>query len=221
MYVSGVDEAGRGPVIGPLVMAIVAANEDQLKQLKELDIKDSKLIAPKRRDELFDKVKEIVEFYKIKIISNDKIDGALNSPDLNLNLLELNTMASLVKSANKGDFVLSKAIMDCPSINQVKFQADVTKKINIPTVEVVAEHKADLNYMIVGAASILAKVTRDREIEKLKKKYNIDFGSGYPSDPKTRAFIQDNFDKYPIFRKTWATWKKVNEAKSQKGLFDF
>jgi ribonuclease HII len=97
----------------------------------------------------------------------------------------------------------------------------ITKKI-----ELVVEHKADLNNTIVGAASILAKVTRDGEIEKLKKIAKQDFGSGYPADPKTVEFLKKNYDKFDFFRTSWATYKNVagtnstNKSK-QKGLGDY
>ena len=88
--------------------------------------------------------------------------------------------------------------------------------------KLVLEHKADLNYPVVSAASILAKVTRDAEIEKIKKEIGVDFGSGYMSDPRTSEFLKKNYKKYPeIFRKSWAPYQKIIGAKSQKNLSDF
>jgi ribonuclease HII len=90
--------------------------------------------------------------------------------------------------------------------------------------EIICEHKADLNHLVVGAASILAKVTRDREIEKLKKSIGINFGSGYPSDPLTQDFLRKNYSKYPdIFRKEWASYKEAANIsiKKQKSLSDY
>ena len=89
-------------------------------------------------------------------------------------------------------------------------------------IELLVEHKADLNHISVSAASVLAKVTRDSEIEKIKKAIKEDFGSGYPSDPKTKAFLEKNFEKYPeIFRKTWSSHKEMINRKFQKSLSDF
>ena len=86
----------------------------------------------------------------------------------------------------------------------------------------VLEHKADLNYPVVSAASILAKVTRDAEIEKLKKQIGIDFGSGYMSDPKTVEFLKENYEKYPeIFRKSWFPYQELVNNKFQKSLTEF
>jgi len=113
-----------------------------------------------------------------------------------------------------------KVIVDAPSTNLETFKAYLEKKLNVNP-KLIVKHKADRDHVIVGAASILAKVTRDREIEKLKEKYGIEFGSGYPSDPKTVEFLKKNWDKYDFFRKSWDTWKKVAIAKKQKSLGDY
>jgi ribonuclease HII len=91
-------------------------------------------------------------------------------------------------------------------------------------IQLVVEHKADFNHLIVGAASIIAKVTREKELEKLKKKYHIEFGSGYPSDPTTKKFIEENWNDpkiSSIIRKSWATYKTIVSKNSQKGLGDY
>lgn len=211
----GIDEAGRGPVIGPMVVAGVLCSSSQIEELKKLGVKDSKLHSDKERRELFGKVIDIVQDYKIIIASNIEIDEALNSPDMNLNLLEQKHYVAIINS-----FDIDEAYMDCPSINVEKFSSEIKAKVK-ESVKVVCEHKADLNYPIVSAASILAKVTRDNEIDKLKKEVGVDFGSGYPSDPKTQKFLAENFDKFHIFRKTWQSYKKIIDSKSQKALGDF
>jgi ribonuclease HII len=86
------------------------------------------------------------------------------------------------------------------------------------------EHKADVNHPACSAASILAKVTRDMEIEKIKKQIGVDFGSGYPSDPVTKKFLQDYGKKHKkdgIFRETWGTWQNFKTKKEQKSISDF
>ena len=104
--------------------------------------------------------------------------------------------------------------MDCPSNNIPAYTAYVQKHVKDKTIELISEHKADLNHTIVGAASIIAKVVRDREIAKSREDIGIDFGSGYPSDPKTKEFLAKNWDKYPLlFRKSWASYKKVVQKK--------
>lgn len=214
MIVGGVEEAGRGPVIGPMVMAICATNEANISKLVRLGVKDSKLISPRNRDNLFEKVKELC-VHEIIVLSPQEIDDALDNPEMNLNKLEGVVSAKLINKV-----VVDKVILDCPSnnINAYKeFVASFLKK----KVDLVAEHKADLNHTIVGAASILAKVTRDRIIDDLKKVAGFDFGSGYPSDPKTISFLKENWHKYDFFRKSWSTYKKVAVSKNQSSLNDF
>ena len=96
------------------------------------------------------------------------------------------------------------------------------KFVEKKNIEIILEHKADVNYPVVSAASILAKVTRDNEIEKLKTQIGIDFGSGYMSDPKTVEFLKNNFENYPeLFRKSWFPYKELVNKKFQKSLSDF
>lgn len=210
--VGGVEEAGRGPVIGPMVMAIVVMPKNELDYLKRIGVKDSKLLSPKQRRELFEKITSNCE-YEYLVVSPEEIDEALNSSSMNLNLLEAKITSDLIKKVSV-DYV----IMDSPSSVPHKHTEIVREYLN-KEVELFSEHKADLNYEIVGAASIIAKVIRDEEIEKIKREILYDFGSGYPSDPKTKEFIQTYWDKKPdLFRKTWKTYKKLKNAKSQKKL---
>ena len=211
MIIAGIEEAGRGPVIGPMVMAIAAIDEKDEHKLQEIGVKDSKLILPDKRKEILKKIKEICS-YELIVLSNQDVDDALNDPGINLNWLEAINSAMLINKIKP-----DKVILDCPSTN-IQAYTDYVNNLVKSNTKIIAEHKADLNYLIVGAASIIAKVTRDDLIEELKKKYNIDFGSGYPSDEKTVRFLKENYDKYPIFRKTWASYKKVVRDKGQMKL---
>lgn len=214
VIISGVDEAGRGPVLGPMIMATCSIKEEDEYLLKELGVADSKKIPLKKRNELFDKIILLCK-YSIEIVSHHEIDDALNNPDMNLNKLEAITTTKLLNTI-KAD----KVYVDLPTKDAALYISEIKKGMNFDC-EIIAEHKADDNYAICSAASILAKVTRDREIEKIKKKIGIDIGSGYPSDPKTKEFIKKYYDKYDVFRKTWQTYKNVIEAKKQKNLFDY
>ena len=212
----GIDEAGRGPVIGPLVTAGVVIDSADEAKLKKLGVKDSKLILPKKREELYGKIVEIVKRHEIITLSPQDIDSALIDPDTNLNWLEADTTAEVVNKLKP-----EKVIVDCPSNNIEEYSDYIRKKLNVDC-ELVAEHKADLNHVVVAAASILAKVTRDKMIEEIKKEVGQDIGSGYPADPVTKAFISENYDKHPnIFRKTWQTYKDIVAKKEQKGLDEF
>ena len=217
VLVLGIDEAGRGPVIGPLVIAGALINEENLNKLKRLGVKDSKLLSPKQREYMFDKIINTAKKHKAIIIQPEEIDSALKSESLNLNWLEA------IKSADIINFLKpEKAIVDCPSNNITAYKDFLRKHLKDKKTELVVEHKADLNYIIVSAASIIAKVTRDNEIKKIQKKIKEPIGSGYPSDPVTINFLEKNYNNYQgIFRKEWASWKKLNKKKKQKSLKDF
>ena len=216
VIVCGVEEAGRGPVIGPMVLAGVIIDEQDEQQLIDIGVKDSKLLSPKQREDLYDKISMIAKNFFIVIISPEEIDDALNNPDMNLNLLEAKTSAKIINELRP-----DKAILDCPSNNINSYANDVKFSLLDKSTEIISEHKADVNYPVVSAASIIAKVTRDNEIKKLKEEYNVDIGSGYPSDPKTIEFLKDNYDKYTFFRKTWETYKRVANNKNQKKIGEF
>ena len=169
-----------------------------------------------QREYMFDKILEIVDSYKIIILSPQDVDNALESEGTNLNWLEADASIDII---NKLD--ADKAILDAPSNNIPKYTEYVENKLKVKT-SILAEHKADMNYPIVSAASILAKVTRDNEIEKIKQKIKMNFGSGYPSDPRTQGFLRKHYKDYPeIFRKSWASYKKLVDGKKQSSLGDF
>ncbi len=218
MLICGVDEAGRGPVIGPLVMCGLLIKEDDEKELVRLKVKDSKLLTRKQREFLFDKIKDVSFKYKIVIIQPTEIDKAVNNHDgLNLNRLEARKSAEILNELNP-----NKSIIDAPSNNIKNYKKYLMRFVKNKNIEIILEHKADVNHPVVSAASILAKVTRDNEIEKLKKQIGIDFGSGYMTDPKTVDFLKNNFEKYQeLFRKSWFPYKDLLNQKFQKSLADF
>ncbi len=198
-----------------MVLAGVVFEESELKYLETTDIKDSKLLSKKKREELFKFITKNCKRYDIQIVSPKAIDDKEKN-GLNLNDLEAMKCAEIIN-------VLSpdKAIIDCPS-NNIKAWSNTVKKYLTNKCEIIAEHKADLNHKICGAASILAKCTRDNEIAKIQSKIKTPIGSGYPSDPVTKKFIQENHDKYQdIFRKSWATYKKIADQKNQGLLEDY
>jgi len=216
MRILGIDEAGRGPMIGPLVLAATVIDAKDEKRLVEMRVKDSKLLLPRQREELFDQIKQAVAAYRIIEVSPQEIDAAVESEETNLNWLEADHSAALINELKP-----DKAILDCPSPNIKAYTAYVKKRLTVKC-EIVAEHKADENYPIVSAASILAKVTRDREIAAIKKRIGQEIGSGYPADPITKAFAEKHYQNYPdIFRKSWASYKALLRKKGQKQLGEF
>jgi len=206
VLVAGVDEAGRGPLIGPLVMCGVVVESKDLPTLVELGVKDSKLLTPKKREALFEPIKKIVHAYKLIIVEPAEIDAAVESKTTNLNQLEA-VKTGMILNALKPD----RAVVDCPSTN-IPAYTQYLEQFLTHKMDLVLEHNAE-KHVQVAAASILAKVTRDRLIEDLKKKYG-EIGSGYPADPKTQEFLKKNAKKHPeIFRKSWATYKKFLQPK--------
>ncbi len=216
MLICGIEEAGRGPIIGPMVICGVLIEKDKEKGLKELGVKDSKLLTPKQREELFPKIEKNAKDFKVIIVSTKEIDKAIDSDLSNLNWLEADKFVEIINSLSP-----DIAYIDCPSNNTKTYKEYIAERIKNKDTKLVVENKADQRYLVVGAASILAKVTRDREIEKIKRKYKIEFGSGYPSDPFTKQFLEKNYDKYPIFRKSWVSWKNIAKKNGQKKLSQF
>ncbi|HZX12245.1 MAG TPA: ribonuclease HII [Candidatus Nanoarchaeia archaeon] len=205
----------RGPVIGPMVLAGVVIEEEKISSLKALGVRDSKLLTPNQREALYDKIIKTVKNHKIIIISPQEIDNAVEDKNVTLNGLEAIKFAQLI-NALKSDI----AIVDCPSTN-IKAYTEQLKLYLKEQPELRCEHKGE-RHPPVAAASILAKVTRDREVEKIKKKYNIECGSGYPNDPLCKDFLKENWDKYPeIMRKSWSTYKAYAEGKKQTSLKEF
>ena len=214
MIIAGIEEAGRGPVIGPMVMAIAAIKHEDEFKLKTLGVKDSKLLTPKQRERLFSEIQDLCKYQIIKV-SPEEIDSAVESEESNLNWLEADKTVILLNKVRP-----DRVILDCPSTNLKEYKRYIQEKLKYKP-KIAVEHKADVKYTIVGAASILAKVERDNEIKKLKRKHKVNFGSGYPSDPLTIEFTRKNFDKYPFFRKSWDTWQKARRLGGQKKLGEF
>jgi ribonuclease HII len=205
MKVVGIDEAGRGSVIGPLVLCGVVIKENRIKYLERLKLKDSKKISPKRRVMLSRKIKKISEYHLVKITAQD-ID-LLRSKEVNLNQIEKIAMKKII-----GNSGAEKSIIDCIDIKPDRFKNEMESFF--PDLEVIAEHNADDKYVVVSAASIVAKVERDMELAKIRKEYK-NIGSGYPSDPKTIAFLKNSFDNLPdCVRRSWATIRRLEDDQS-------
>jgi len=223
MLILGIDDSGRGPVIGPMIMAGCLIDSELEKEFRQEGVKDSKKLIDKRRETLAEIVRNKALSYNIIVISPREIDGRTNA-GINLNRIEAIKAADIINSTNKG-FDKIKVVVDCPSPNIEKWtntlKAYVDKKDNL---EFVVEHKADVNHIACSAASIIAKSQREKEVRKIKRAIGKDFGSGYPSDPVTCKFLSEyakEHKKDGIFRETWATWKNSCSIKEQKKLDSF
>ena len=217
--VLGIDDAGRGCLLGNMVLAGCLMMKKNESELKELGIKDSKLLSPKQREERVKIVKEKVIDSIFHMATPIEIDTGFGE-GLNLNQVEALLAAKIINDLTKKLDVKQKEnikiILDCPSINTSGWKNQlmdyvVDKKLEI---KIVCEHKADLNHVVVSAASIIAKTTRDAEIEKHKKELGFDFGSGYPADPYTKKALEEHSEallKHHLIRESWATWKNFEE----------
>ncbi len=215
MLISGIDDAGRGPVLGPMVLAGVLIDEKDEHKLKDIGARDSKTLTPKRREELAKKIKKIVKSYHIVIIHASEIDHKL-AHGINLNDIEALKAAEIIDKLNPG-----KVILDCPSNNKKAWKNKVYEHIKNKNIILICEHKAE-RFPPVGAASILAKVTRDEEVAKIQKIIPFDIGSGYSSDPRTQKFMKEHLNEYEeLFRKSWSTYQNHKEGKKQRNLGDF
>lgn len=211
--IAGVDEAGRGCVIGPLVVAGVMMKAENLPLLSELGVKDSKLLTAKKREEFYPEIIRLAEKYKTIKVLPYEIDKAVDSARTlhKLNRLEAQTMAQII-GALKPDEVY----VDAADTVEHRFGNHITECLKIKT-KLISKHKADRIFPVVSAASIIAKVERDREIASLKLEYG-DFGSGYLTDGKTMTFLRQLLEKnddYPSFVRK--SWKPAKRAKSEKG----
>jgi|SRR5271157_23943 len=215
MLVAGVDDAGRGAVIGPLVIAGVLIREEDLQELKQLGVKDSKLLSPHRRETLEVDIRRIAVSWNLVKLSPREVDVVVNSGRKlhKLNYLEAQTMAKVIE-ALKPD----KVYVDASDVVEERFKHHIQECMSLK-VDIVSEHKADRNYVVVGAASILAKVARDAEIAELAKTLGY-FGSGYPSDPRTMKFLKEcceKLEEYPDYvRKSWKPAKRVRDGRKSE-----
>lgn len=216
MLIAGVDEAGRGPVIGPLVIAGVMIEETELPKLVDLGVKDSKLLSPQKRETLAAQIKKLALIHHTVWLSPAEIDRVVESKRKlhKLNRLEAQAMAKTI-TILKPDIVY----VDASDILADRFAEHIAENLAFSP-KIVSEHKADVKYPIVSAASIIAKVERDKAIRQLQKKHG-NIGCGYPSDQNTIKFLDDwirKFGSYPDFvRKSWKTAKRVkSEADSRQ-----
>ena len=217
----GIDDAGRGPVLGPMVLAGVLIDKKDEIELIRLDVKDSKKVFPRKRKRIAKQIQEKFPHH-IELAFPDEINKMMTS-GTNLNTLEALKASMIINKLMQNQKEKIKVVIDCPSVNTKSWHDQLSDFIiKKDLVDLACEHKADEHHLAVGAASIIAKVRRDEEIQKIKQRINITIGSGYPSDPLTKAFLHqhgEHFVDKNIIRTEWATWKNIIKGKTQKSLF--
>jgi ribonuclease HII len=219
--IAGIDEAGRGPMIGPMVICGILIDSDRLQELVEIGAKDSKALSHKRRLVLKTEIEKVTSKIEIRTVSASDIDRLRKRTTLNE--IEVTEFASIAKVLSPAEIYL-----DAADVKAERFGARIGDLSGLAAkgAKIVSEHKADAKYPIVSAASIIAKVERDLTIERYHEKYG-DFGSGYPNDPKTIKFVRDlvrNGEKLPpIIRKSWESVRKIvdEEVTNQTTLDSF
>ena len=204
MRVAGIDEAGRGCAIGPLVIAGALFDEETIPTLRDIGVKDSKQLSAKKRTSLADVIRELALDIQVFEVQPWVIDHVVfrSKPLRRLNYLETMVMAKIVRELEP-DVVH----MDPPDVDNHRCARQIQSVVK-RELDIICEPKADSKYLSTGAASIIAKVTRDLRIAELREKHG-DIGSGYSSDWKTQEYLADYFSKTkgcPSFiRASWAT----------------
>lgn len=215
ILIGGVDEAGRGSIIGPLVIAGISIRKSKISKLRQMGVKDSKMLTPKARANLFRLVMDMADSLCINIINCTIVD---NNVFLNrLNKLEAETMASVISNIQA-----DKVYIDSCDVNACRFRNYIESHLLLSSSsskpKLYSMHHADSLNIVVSAASIVAKFVRDKQIQEIRNTHH-NIGSGYPSDWKTMLFIRGWVSKYrcaPHFaRKSWSPLKKMLEEVTQ------
>jgi ribonuclease HII len=205
---------------------VVCISKAREKKLAEIGVRDSKLLTRRKREFLFEEINSLAEEVKTISIDAEEINRSM-AAKISLNQLEALKFASIIDSLN-GD--VARVYLDSPDVIPYKFGIRISvfskKLIKVkgvpssrgksPFITVIAEHKADSRYPVASSASIIAKVSRDREIERIKDRLGIDFGSGYPSDKVTIAAIRANMDNQKAtsyIRNRWKTLQTIRQLK--------
>lgn len=210
--IAGIDEAGKGPVLGPMVVTCLVFDENRIKELEAIGVKDSKMLSKKTREELFELILKLSKEVIFKIIQPYEIDLAVKGLTYkNLNYLEASIIAEMIDQLKSP---IKAVYIDSPHPIANKFAFMIKQKLKRKDIHIIAENNADKKYLVVAAASIIAKVERDRRIKELSEKYG-NIGSGYPSDWRTIRFIENWFKEKgelpPFVRKSWKTARKIVE----------
>lgn len=214
--ICGVDEAGRGPVMGPLVVCGVAVDSEDA--LKELKVRDSKKLSSKRREDLDRKIRKVARVH-LEIITAEEIDTFREHQSLNV--IEAVAFSRVIKALSP-----NIVYVDAADSNADNFRFEILKRIG-QDIEVVSRHKADDIYPVVSAASIVAKVRRDAEVQRIEQELGASMGSGYPSDPRTVWFLEKWIKEHghlpPHIRKSWKTSQNLlkNHGPGAVTLDDF
>jgi ribonuclease HII len=207
----GVDEAGKGPVLGSMFAAAVAGDPDALPD----GVADSKRLTPGRREALDAAIRESMQVGVVEVPV-----ARIDDPETDMN--ELGVAAQVDALAQVAEDGLAGHV-DAADVDAERFGKRVASAVPCD-VDVTAEHGADDEYDLVAAASVVAKVARDAHVAELCEEYG-EVGSGYPSDPTTREFLEAYVDQHgelpDCARSSWQTSRDALAAAEQSGLGEF
>lgn len=196
-----------------MVIAAVSCTSEDV--LSDINVRDSKLLPVKERERLSAIIRKRCKVAVIKIDAHE-IDSIRR--DMTMNSCVARAHADAINKLSP-----TTAYVDACDVNPFRYAEMVRSHLTLDC-EIVSEHQADSSFRIVSAASIIAKVARDKEIAKLAKKYG-EIGSGYPSDPTTIAYLSRYIDEYReapfIARKSWKTVSALIGKKEQSSLLAF
>lgn len=216
ILVGGVDEAGRGSMIGPLVVAGVSVRESKIALLTELGVRDSKTLSANAREVLFGEIRKIAESVCVRKVGPALVDGSVKFRGLNR--LEARVMAGVID-----DIAADDVYVDSCDVNPARYREHVEKHLAAKPRVLRSMHHADSANVVVSAASIIAKVTRDREISRIRGRYGRGIGSGYPSDKRTIRFIRrwvSEKGSAPVFaRESWKPVRMMLDRAAQSRLY--
>lgn len=218
--VAGTDDAGCGPIIGPLVVAGVLLSGNRDRELVAMGVKDSKMLTPEVRSRLVGRIREIADNVSVAEAGPKEIDEVvLHGGKLKrLNFLEAKLMAQVVNSLSP-----EQVYVDASDVNEERYGETIREFLlpELKNVRIISKHHADRTYPVVSAASIIAKVHRDEAVAALRREWG-DFGSGYITDPKTLDFLREwrktHREYPPIVRLSWKTIKEIEEELGQSRL---
>jgi len=209
----GVDEAGRGPVIGPMVVAAVVIRDEA--PLKDLGVKDSKKLTAARREMMAREIPKLARV-ELEVVGPEVID---EHTDGHLNRFEAEVFGRLVEKTRA-----EEVFLDACDTSEKRFGRMVTSHLSYRP-RIVCEHKADDRYPVVSAASIMAKVRRDAEIHRISSELGEDVGTGYAHDKVTIAFlerwIKEKGSLPPYARRSWATARQAMSVARNRKLTDW
>ena len=218
--IAGVDDAGRGPIIGPLVIAGILVSSEQQQELRSFGVRDSKLLTPEQRSRLEPKIRSTAVKVSVVEAQPKEIDEfVLHGGKLRkLNFLEARMMAAVL-----ADLAPPQAYVDASDVNEARYATSIREFLpeNLKGMKIFSEHHADRTFPVVSGASIVAKVRRDALVDELRNQYG-DFGSGYMTDPKTMSFLRawrlSHAGYPPIVR---MSWKTIRELEAEIGQTRF